>query len=529
MSLKASSDSDDLISAEFDIDDFQDETTRKACEEALGYVPGEDSEFDWIVTEAMDSPLPEGWRMYQSSHGDTCFFNATTRKFQSVRPFDDEFADKLRNAKVQRADETVVPLFDNLSISSVHRPCDSTSESIDKEFERLNDEIPKPKPHSKNSNSKSKTKTKSETKQTSPQRKTPKKSQQEIENDEALIEAQEQQLRIEEIKRRNQQKLDQLKREHRYQKARLKEQQRQEINSLINEIESIKREKLKKYASDRDKYRAAVRKFVDDFEVEERFQIEDLENNLKSAKQSYELQLGKMKFIYERELQCIRRRIEMIQEQGNAEIERLKMELEQRKKHELEKFERDIFGEKKRILKERLQEKKAELRICTAKIISLKQRQENPPRLRISSPFGLNIIDDENHLKFAKPIEIFSKCDREDMTLTEIPAFASFKPRQVRFHDLTDGNIFSVSHPIETISRVPEPPITEITETFQTLPKPNINVQSQTQKPIKVFEYPRVFWTPQPVRRKEVYSKHDRNKRHKSRRRIFTSSDDSYD
>ena len=293
MSMASSSDSDDLMSAEFDPKDFQDMGTRKACETELGYVAGEDDEFDWLIDEAMESPLPEGWRMYRTSHGEVCFFNARTRRFQSVRPFAPHFAERLRVAKLKRADETVVPLSDSLSISSVHKPCDSTSESIDKEFERL-DAVPKPAKQSpkretaKVSSPKSSAKVSPVARKESPknQRSPPREKtpgRVRAGNDDGMLEVQEQRINIEEMKRRNQQKIDELKREHRLQKARLKAEQKREIDDLINQIESVKREKLKKYSSDRDRYRAAVQKFVDDFDVDERFQIENLESNLQEA------------------------------------------------------------------------------------------------------------------------------------------------------------------------------------------------------------------------------------------------------
>ena len=566
MSMASSSDSDDLMSAEFDPADFQDLETRKACEVELGYVAGEDDEFDWMIDEAMESPLPDGWRMYRTSHGQLCFFNAATKKFQSVRPFAPRFAERLRVAKLKRADETVVPLSDSLSISSVHKPCDSTSESIDKEFERL-DEVPKPVKQSPTRVSKERTpvaRKESPKKASSPTRvskertpvarkESPKKVQTQrspprekkparLGNDDGMLEVQEQRINIEEMKRRNQQKIDELKREHRLQKARLKAEQKREIDELINQIESVKREKLKKYSSDRDRYRAAVRKFVDDFDVDERFQIENLESNLQEAKRSYESQLGRMKYLYERELRCVRNMIQQIREQGNAEIERLKRELAERKKQELDKFEKDIFGEKKKILTERLESKKAELRICNAKIFSLKQRKGSPRRLRISNPFALDIIDNTSgHLRVSRNVEVFNKDDRDDFSLTEIPAFG-IKPRQVRFNEFTEPIGLSLNRPSEVPPRIHDAiqrmdtAFNEVGTSYTNL-KAAVNDQSmpiddkqdvfgkteiEIPKPIKVFEYPRVFWTPQPVRRRETYS---RSRKHKSRRKLRYSSD----
>ena len=555
MSMASSSDSDDLMSAEFDPEDFQDMGTRKACETELGYVAGEDDEFDWLIDEAMESPLPEGWRMYRTSHGEVCFFNARTRRFQSVRPFAPHFAERLRVAKLKRADETVVPLSDSLSISSVHKPCDSTSESIDKEFERL-DAVPKPAKQSPKRETAKVSSPKSSAKvspvarkespknqRSSPREKTPGRVR--AGNDDGMLEVQEQRINIEEMKRRNQQKIDELKREHRLQKARLKAEQKREIDDLINQIESVKREKLKKYSSDRDRYRAAVQKFVDDFDVDERFQIENLESNLQEAKRSYESQLGRMKYLYERELRCVRNMIQQIREQGNAEIERLKRELAERKKQELDKFEKDIFGEKKKILTERLESKKAELRICNAKIFSLKQRKGSPRRLRVSAPFALDIVDNiSGHLRVSHNVEVFNKCDRDDFTLTEIPAFGSIKPRQVRFNEFTDPIGLSVNRPSEVPPRIHDAiqrmdtAFNEVGTSYTNL-KAAVNDHSQSMpvddkqevfgkteieipKPIKVFEYPRVFWTPQPVRRRETYA---RSHNRKSRRKLRYSSD----
>ena len=490
------SDSCELFSAEFDPDDFQDDETTKECKKYLGYVEGEDSDLMWVVQQAMDSPLPENWRMYETKSGKRCFFNVKTKQYQYLRPFAKEFIKKFQKERSKGIDATVIPLSDSLSISSVHKPCDSASESFDKELDK----------EQKNSTSlHGNAKLADEIKK------------QNMENNNILEQLHNQRIEMESLKIKNKRKMEEMKRQHRIKKAQLKLEQKIEIDQLINQIKSIKGEQLRKYADDRDRYRAAVQKFVEDFDLAERFQVESLESNLHEAQENYESQLARMRSVYDKEIDILKNKIMLIQQRGQLEIEKLTRELERRKSQEIERFEKDILGEKREILKQRLKEKRVELKICNAKIFSIKAGYPIA-KLKISSPFGLNIVDDRE-LKLTENVEVFRKCDRDEMTMTEIPPFGLSKRKQVRFYD--HDNVNSTFERRSSMKL--QSAIDRMDDAFQEVGTSYRNlktvVKDQSQSPydedfvveepgprmVKVFEYPRTFWTPQPVKRREFH------------------------
>eukprot|EP00427_Karlodinium_veneficum_P022968 CAMPEP_0169116236 /NCGR_PEP_ID=MMETSP1015-20121227/29778_1 /TAXON_ID=342587 /ORGANISM="Karlodinium micrum, Strain CCMP2283" /LENGTH=181 /DNA_ID=CAMNT_0009178761 /DNA_START=87 /DNA_END=629 /DNA_ORIENTATION=- len=113
-------------------DDFEP-NDQETCDYAkfLGIDPEFDMDLLYLAKEGLKAPLPVGWKPCQNSEGNIFYFNTENGKSSWNHPADEEYKQKVKDIKAQRAGGNNVRLFLAIPRGSRRdlRPCHAANAS----------------------------------------------------------------------------------------------------------------------------------------------------------------------------------------------------------------------------------------------------------------------------------------------------------------------------------------------------------------------------------------------------------------
>jgi hypothetical protein len=384
-----------FVVQEFDPTDFQTPEIRRQCKEFLGYHSDTDGDLEPILDEAMNSPLPDGWRLYVNrKSGQKLFFHSDQNKQSELRPFLASFRQKFQVEKAR--------LRNSVGSSDPPDSNDATAESLDHHFEP--EDV-----HNRNRTQLDELRKRHRTEinrekqflaEVQRRRRQYQSELRQLQNERHGIRKLRQQnvQDLAELKADHEQVLSQMKRDHEQQIRKLALMQEAEMHHLMGDITAVRSQRLKQFVSDRQKYRAAIERLLDPSEPQRPV---TLENEIDRIRGKYEHQLFELKNAYELAVLEQRLALQHAESEGKEELKRLRASLDQRKALEIARYEKDILKERQRNA-------------------GLKLRKKQPKELVVSPVIAIGTCDDDND-EALSPI----------ISHTEVPPFESIQPHEM--------------------------------------------------------------------------------------------------
>jgi hypothetical protein len=417
--------SDDFHSA-----DFESAPLRRDCEQYLGFHPDTDYDLEWILEDAMESNMPDGWKYGDAPDGTrNVYWNTKTGQKSDSRPWDPKYRELFEKEKAKKS-QIAAPIDASYSLSSSPPAMSpfgsSTSRSIDREFERMDQE------EQKLADLRAKEREAAD----QVNRLINKAQEKKLALDRQVRNLQVERDNLEQRKILQQQELDQLEAEHvlalsrmklAHQEALVKVRERQK-RELEGVLEETRPERGKKYQT-------RFQELLQEEELTKNNELVFLEGELRNVQAQYEEQLKSMKKSYGELVSHQGAKLERVKAEGKEEIRKLRGSLELKKIKVVQEFEDQIIDDKRRILKQKFQENKRKLEVQSLKSITIRGRKRKRLSLGLSLPMSLDIIDDSDDSQEQSEREATeaSALNISDHDLTEIKPFSSVHVKHVQF------------------------------------------------------------------------------------------------
>jgi hypothetical protein len=218
---------------------------------------------------------------------------------------------------------------------------------------------------------------------------------------------------IVELKRDHEEVIAEIKREHEQEVEKLRAKQKREVENMIGEIEAVRNQRLKKCASDREKYRSAVQALMREDDMDGETQTDHFEEEIAAVRARKERLIFQIKAAYERVIADEELKLHRARARAEEELRQFRATLEEQKQIERNRAEIEILAERKKALKKAIQHKN-HVEKWSVKPISGKI-PGNSVRLHISAP-----------ISFERATNATGKSD--SASLTEVPPFPSLQP-----------------------------------------------------------------------------------------------------